>query len=295
MKMKNDLSWFDFSNYAAMESLDREQLNYELIMRRLLIEEIEAEAELDKLYPKLRNHKREIPSKLKSIIQGAPSFSKSTSFLPQIALENVSDLKDNEHMNLLSDYQYTKHFSPMRDRSAVRLRTTREAVEDYRRLRDFQGDLLFEYGFSKENGDRIDFFLEYSNLSELPARDRNNKLPAGDDIALSLNIKDFTNEELIQSFKALLNEARAFYKCPPPKRDQVHRKDDMKKLFAYRVFALIDAEIWRSLVNPSMTKSQVINHVLSGTEKGYGYANYEKTIKAFISKVLSPNYSLPQK
>ena len=44
MKMKNDLSWFDFSNYAAMESLDREQLNYELNMRRLLNEEIEAEA-----------------------------------------------------------------------------------------------------------------------------------------------------------------------------------------------------------------------------------------------------------
>ena len=291
--MKNDLSWFDFSNYAVMESLDRDQLNYELIMRRLLIEEIESEAELDKLYAKFRYHKREIPSKLKNIIQGAPSFSKSTNFMPQISLEDISDLKDYEHMNLLSDYQYTKHFSPMRDRSAVRLRTSGEVVEDYKRLRDFQGDLLFEYGFSKENGDRIAFFLEYSNLSELPARDRNNKLPSGNDIALSLNIKDYTNEELIQSFKSLLNEVRAFYKCPAPKRNKLHRRDDIKKLFGYRVFALIDAEIWRSVVNPSMTKSQVINHVLSGTEKGYDYDNYDKTIREFISKVLAPNYSLP--
>lgn len=293
MKMKNDLSWFDFSNYAVMESLDREQLNYELIMRRLLIEEVEAEAELDKLYAKFRNNKREIPSKLKNIIQGAPSFSKSTSFMPQIALEDVCDLKDNEHMTLLSDYQYTKHFSPMRDRSAVRLRTSGEVVEDYKRLRDFQGDLLFEYGFSKENGDRIAFFLEYSNLSELPARDRNNKLPTGNDIALSLNIKDYTNEELVQNFKSLLNEARAFYKCPAPRRDKRHRKDDIKKLFDYRAFALVDAEIWRTVCNPSMTKTKVIEHVLSGAEQGYDYKNYDKTIRAFISKVLAPNYSLP--
>lgn len=291
--MVNDLSWFDISNYSEMEKLTNPELNFELLERRSLIEEINAIREVDMLYAKKQQDPTTLPHRLQSIIVGLPSFSKSVNFVPQITIEDVSDLADAKEMEFLGDYQYTKHFSPKRDRRAVSLRTTRAIIEDYKRLRDFQGDFLYEYGFSKENWERIEYFLDYSNYSELPARDRDNKLPSGNDIALSLNIKDYTNEELIESFKLLLNEARAFYKCPTPKRVQLHRKDDIKKLFEYRVFGLIDAEIWRSVVNPSMTKTQVIEHVLSGTKKGYNYKNYDKTIRGFILKVLAPNYFLP--
>ena len=291
--MVNDLSWFDISNYTEMEGLSSSELNYELLVRRSLIEEVSARLELDALYPKQRRDENHLPLRLQSIIEGLPSFSKSVSFVPQITIDDVSELSDAKQMEFLADYHYTKRFSPKRDRRAVGLRTTRDIIEDYKRLRDFQGDFLYEYGFSKENWEGIDYFLEYSNYSELPARDRSNNLPTGNDIVLSLNIEDYTNEELIESFKTLLDEVRTFYKCPGPKRVHLHRKDDIKKLFEYRAFALIDAEIWRSVVNPSMTKTKVIEHVLSGTKKGYDYKNYDKTIRGFIAKVLAPNYFLP--
>lgn len=284
--------WFKISNYESFIHLSEEHLDFEIRQRKRLfnlIEEYKADI-ADPYVPETSDRLPIIPDLFLKVLKGEPCFTKSFNIVEQKKLKEIGDIGDQANFEYITQYQIAKKSNPVRYREGLSLRSGHEILWDCQLLKDFVGDLIFLHAGKHSNRLPFDFIANMANFSELPIRDRSGNLLDGTNISLSLNIKDFTNEELTEKLNHLLNELRYFYDCPEPKRDKKRRKDDVQKLLDYRVLALLDAELWRELISPNYPTNKIVTTVLFGSE--YGEKAYYNTIKPFISKVLEEHYTL---
>lgn len=288
MKQIKELAWFDNGNYKVFETLDERQLGFELKERAQIFNAIEG---LKESFPddwakhsmlKLQ-HKS---SSLGAIFEGKPSLTQDLNVLPRKKLKDISDLDDEENVESLVHYQMVRTLRPIQNKGGVRLRLGCEIESDFENMNALRQQLESKINNQK----RLDMFMDFLSIGEVPITANGIAGVPGFSIPLSLNIVDYTDAELTTNFLQLLKDMRNVLEIDEPKREKKRSKTDIDKLLKYRVFQFLDLWLWRDLFYVDIPDARIIETVLWGSD--YDSKKYYNGISQFIKKVTAEHYSL---
>lgn len=120
------------------------------------------------------------------------------------------------------------------------------------------------------------------------------KIPNENNIYASINIREFTDEQLISEFQALLTTWRKVYGIQAPKIRKTNplAVSNILKIFDYRIIPITDIYIWGNLnskeIKPKLVEKKFYN------ASGYNYVidseSYRRTVKVFHKNVFEAGY-----
>lgn len=258
---KNIDEWFSAKNYNCFTKFSNDQLDFEIKKRNQLIKETELAIQGLKEAGSPEPGTEIFESnnfRFKHVFEGRPSFYRHFEIIERRKTDELTDLDSEETLDYLLSYHSARYHNSLEKSLGVKLLNKDSHSELERACNHVEQQLREHHGAKERQRHKIEALFRIATIPELPVFDGNddetwNYFGNTQDIPLEINIKEFTNKELVEGFKQVIEKMRDFHDIPEPirgpekkrKLKQEKEKDrDRHNVIKYRVLQWADIHLW---------------------------------------------------
>lgn len=252
--------WFKISNYKILKNLDHKelatQLNFRLYLFTCLINSFEWEYNEKSQYRQILNN--------------------------EIILTKHNDPEWDEHVQNLKDIDEYHNDAPKY------LLSSTDSISGYDSMSAYQFVRSLELKKLTMQDEENTYFKHDLMVSSLSLIGRKHDIGSLEGAVINIDLKEYTDKELISDFQKLLPMWRSELGIKEPTNISYSKPSDIGKVINYAIIPLLDLKIWCEI-----TSSKITHSVYAGTlfpELNRGETDLKQTILPFLNKLMSDSY-----